>query len=157
MTTGIDAQTCKLIVLDRRNQEPRRKRTGYESRFAPESQIQIAIPKASPQSGGEYIPYSIQSMTEFKQIIGRGTRINEEYHKLYFTIMDFKKATELFYDPEFDGNPVQVYEPQGNQPVVPPVEEEPTEERECGGVLYAACCDAVYGDDERSEVGGEGV
>ncbi len=65
MSTGIDAQTCKLIVLDKR----------------------------------------IQSMTEFKQIIGRGTRINEDYGKFYFTIMDFKKATELFADPDFDGEP----------------------------------------------------
>jgi type I restriction enzyme R subunit len=46
-----------------------------------------------------------QSMTEFKQIIGRGTRINEDYGKYYFTIMDFKKATELFADPAFDGEP----------------------------------------------------
>ncbi|MBD2033633.1 DEAD/DEAH box helicase family protein [Leptolyngbya sp. FACHB-321] len=83
MTTGIDAQTCKLIVLDRR----------------------------------------IESPTEFKQIIGRGTRINEEYHKLYFTIMDFKQATERFYDPEFDGDPVQIYEPKTGEPIVPPVEE----------------------------------
>lgn len=83
MTTGIDAQTCKLIVLDRR----------------------------------------IQSMTEFKQIIGRGTRINEDFGKFYFTIMDFKKATELFADPAFDGEPVQVYEaPPGGSPV-PPEEE----------------------------------
>jgi hypothetical protein len=43
-----------------KNQEPRRKRTGYGSRFAPEPQIQIASPEVSPQSGGEYIPYSIQ-------------------------------------------------------------------------------------------------
>jgi CheY-like chemotaxis protein len=50
------------------NQEPRRKRTGYESRFAPESQIQIAIPKASPQSGGEYIPYSIQALRVLEDI-----------------------------------------------------------------------------------------
>jgi type I restriction enzyme R subunit len=71
MTTGVDAQTCKLIVLDQR----------------------------------------IQSMTEFKQIIGRGTRINEEYGKFYFTIIDFKKATELFADPDFDGDPVQIYTP----------------------------------------------
>lgn len=71
MTTGVDAQTCKLVVLDQR----------------------------------------IQSMTEFKQIIGRGTRINEEYDKLYFTIMDFKRATELFADPDFDGDPVQIFEP----------------------------------------------
>jgi len=72
MTTGVDAQTCKLIVLDQR----------------------------------------IQSMTEFKQIIGRGTRINEDYGKYFFTIMDFKKATELFADPDFDGDPVQIYEPK---------------------------------------------
>ena len=80
MTTGVDAQTCKLIVLDQR----------------------------------------IQSMTEFKQIIGRGTRINEDYDKYYFTILDFKKATELFADPDFDGDPVQIYEPQGDESPVPP-------------------------------------
>ena len=51
-------------------------------------------------------------MTEFKQIIGRGTRIDEDYGKLYFTILDFKKATELFADPDFDGDPVQIYEPK---------------------------------------------
>jgi len=75
MSTGVDAQTCKLIVLDKR----------------------------------------IQSMTEFKQIIGRGTRINEDYGKFYFTIMDFKKATELFADPDFDGEPVEIYVPGGNE------------------------------------------
>ena len=80
MTTGVDAQTCKLIVLDQR----------------------------------------IQSMTEFKQIIGRGTRINEDYDKYWFTILDFKKATELFADPAFDGDPVQVYLPKDDDPVVPP-------------------------------------
>ncbi len=80
MSTGVDAQTCKLIVLDQR----------------------------------------IQSMTEFKQIIGRGTRINEDYGKYYFTILDFKKATELFADPEFDGDPVQIYEPDENGSPVPP-------------------------------------
>lgn len=80
MTTGVDAQTCKLIVLDRR----------------------------------------IASMTEFKQIIGRGTRINEDYNKLYFTIMDFKRATALFADPDFDGDPVQIYEPAPNDPPTPP-------------------------------------
>lgn len=80
MSTGVDAQTCKLIVLDQR----------------------------------------IQSITEFKQIIGRGTRINEEYSKFYFTIMDFKKATELFADPDFDGEPVQIYIPKENQSPVPP-------------------------------------
>lgn len=82
MTTGIDAQTCKLIVLDQR----------------------------------------IQSMTKFKQIIGRGTRINEEHGKLYFTILDFKKATELFADPTFDGDPVQIYEPGPGESPVPPDE-----------------------------------
>jgi type I restriction enzyme R subunit len=82
LTTGVDAQTCKLIVLDQR----------------------------------------IESMTTFKQIIGRGTRVNEDYGKYWFTIMDFKKATELFADPDFDGPPVQVYEPPGDTPPVPPEE-----------------------------------
>jgi type I restriction enzyme R subunit len=85
MTTGVDAQTCKLVVLDQR----------------------------------------IQSMTEFKQIIGRGTRINEDYDKYWFAIMDFKKATELFADPDFDGPPEQVYEPKGDESPVPPDEPEP--------------------------------
>jgi type I restriction enzyme R subunit len=85
MTTGVDAQTCKLIVLDRR----------------------------------------IGSMTEFKQIIGRGTRINEDYNKFFFTIMDFKKATELFADPDFDGDPVQIYEPSPEDDPVPPETPEP--------------------------------
>jgi type I restriction enzyme, R subunit len=67
LTTGVDAKTCKLIVLDQ----------------------------------------TINSMTEFKQIVGRGTRIREDYRKLYFTIMDFKGATRLFLDPEFDGEPVR--------------------------------------------------
>ncbi|MBC7191686.1 EcoAI/FtnUII family type I restriction enzme subunit R [Marinobacter sp.] len=84
MTTGVDAQTCKLIVLDQR----------------------------------------IQSMTEFKQIIGRGTRINDDYNKHWFTILDFKKATELFADPAFDGDPVKVYEPQAGDSVVPDDEQE---------------------------------
>lgn len=79
MTTGVDAQTCKLIVLDQR----------------------------------------IQSMTEFKQIIGRGTRINDDFNKHWFTIMDFKKATELFADPNFDGDPVQVYRPSEGESVIP--------------------------------------
>lgn len=70
MTTGIDAQTCKLIVLDS----------------------------------------NIASMTEFKQIIGRGTRINEEYGKHFFTIMDFRNVTDLFADPTFDGEPVMIKE-----------------------------------------------
>jgi type I restriction enzyme R subunit len=80
MTTGVDAKTCKLVVLDR----------------------------------------TINSMTEFKQIIGRGTRIDEDYGKLWFTILDFKRATELFADEAFDGEPVVIYEPQSADPVVPP-------------------------------------
>ena len=84
MTTGVDAQTCKLIVLDQR----------------------------------------IQSMTEFKQIIGRGTRINDDYHKHWFTILDFKKATELFADPDFDGEPVQVYQPYADDAPIVPADEQ---------------------------------
>lgn len=80
LSTGVDVQTCKLIVLDKR----------------------------------------IESMTEFKQIIGRGTRINEAYGKSFFTIIDFRKATELFADKDFDGDPVQIYEPNEDEPVVPP-------------------------------------
>jgi type I restriction enzyme R subunit len=72
MTTGVDAQTCKVIVLDS----------------------------------------NIESMTEFKQIIGRGTRVREDYGKTYFTILDFRNVTKLFADPEFDGDPVKVYEPK---------------------------------------------
>jgi type I restriction enzyme R subunit len=68
MTTGVDAQTCKVIVLDA----------------------------------------NINSMTKFKQIIGRGTRINEEFGKLYFTILDFRNATDLFADKDFDGDPLRV-------------------------------------------------
>jgi type I restriction enzyme R subunit len=82
MSTGVDAQTCHLIVLDR----------------------------------------TIGSMTEFKQIIGRGTRINEDYGKLYFTIMDFRQATAMFADPAFDGDPVQIYEQGPNDPPTPPEE-----------------------------------
>ena len=80
MSTGVDAQTCKLIVLDQ----------------------------------------TIKSMTLFKQIIGRGTRLREDLGKTWFTILDFKRATELFADKDFDGEPVQVYEPQPGDPVQPP-------------------------------------
>ncbi len=102
MTTGVDAQTCKLIVLDQR----------------------------------------IQSMTEFKQIIGRGTRINDDYNKHWFTILDFKKATELFADPNFDGDPVQVYNPTAG---ASPVSED--EQGDAGGVGIAED-PAEYGADE---------
>ncbi|MDO8285702.1 MAG: DEAD/DEAH box helicase family protein [Rhodoferax sp.] len=80
MSTGVDAQTCKLIVLDQ----------------------------------------NIKSMTLFKQIIGRGTRLREDLGKTWFTILDFKRATELFADKEFDGEPVQIYEPKAGQPIAPP-------------------------------------
>lgn len=63
---------------------------------------------------------NIGSMTEFKQIIGRGTRIREAEGKVFFTVMDFRKATNLFADEKFDGDPVQIYEPGNGQPVVPP-------------------------------------
>ena len=89
MTTGVDAKTCKVIVLDQ----------------------------------------TIRSMTEFKQIIGRGTRIEEDYGKLYFTILDFRKATELFADPDFDGDPVQIYvPPEGDGPIAPPDDAPPVGE-----------------------------
>lgn len=80
LSTGVDAKTCKLIVLDK----------------------------------------NIKSMTTFKQIIGRGTRIEEDHNKYFFTVMDFKKATELFKDPDFDGEPVVIYEPRPDDPVDPP-------------------------------------
>lgn len=67
MTTGVDAQTCQVIVLDQR----------------------------------------IQSMTEFKQIIGRGTRLRPDYGKNFFTIIDFRGASQLFDDPDWDGTPIQ--------------------------------------------------
>jgi type I restriction enzyme R subunit len=59
-------------------------------------------------------------MTEFKQIIGRGTRIREADGKVFFTVMDFRKATNLFADPDFDGDPVQIYQPGESDPVTPP-------------------------------------
>lgn len=76
---------------------------------------------------------NIGSMTEFKQIIGRGTRIREVEGKVYFTIMDFRKATNLFADPDFDGDPVQIYEPGVDEPVVP--SEELDEDVDAGGIL----------------------
>ena len=63
---------------------------------------------------------TIKSMTMFKQIIGRGTRIDENHNKFFFTIMDFKKATELFRDPDFDGEPVVIWEPGDDDDPVPP-------------------------------------
>jgi type I restriction enzyme, R subunit len=80
LSTGIDVQTCRLIVLDR----------------------------------------EVGSMTEFKQIIGRGTRVHEDTRKYYFTVIDFRGATTHFADADFDGDPVQIYEPGEQDPIAPP-------------------------------------
>ncbi len=80
LSTGVDVQTCRLIVLDR----------------------------------------EVGSMTEFKQIVGRGTRVHEDTRKFYFTLIDFRGATSHFADPEFDGEPVQIYEPGEGDPIDPP-------------------------------------
>ena len=90
LSTGVDTQTCRLIVLDR----------------------------------------EVNSMTEFKQIVGRGTRVHEDTKKYYFTLIDFRKATNHFADPEFDGEPVQIYEPGENDPVNPPDDVPPTSDEE---------------------------
>ena len=65
-------------------------------------------------------------MTEFKQIIGRGTRICEDYGKRYFTILDFRDASRLFADPDFDGEPVVIFDPPTDGPMTPP-EDDPTD------------------------------
>jgi type I restriction enzyme R subunit len=88
LSTGVDAQTCRLIVLDR----------------------------------------EVGSMTEFKQIVGRGTRVHEETKKYYFTLVDFRKATNHFADPDFDGEPVQIYEPGEDDPPVPPEDASPVDD-----------------------------
>ena len=90
LSTGVDAQTCRLIVLER----------------------------------------EVGSMTEFKQIVGRGTRVHEDTKKYYFTLIDFRKATNHFADPEFDGAPVQIYEPKDNDSMTPPDDVPPTEDGE---------------------------
>jgi len=54
------------------------------------------------------------------EIVGRGTRVHEETKKFYFTIMDFRGATNHFADPDFDGEPVQNYEPHDDDPITPP-------------------------------------
>ena len=66
---------------------------------------------------------NINSMTEFKQIIGRGTRIREDFGKTYFTILDFRNASRLFSDPDFDGEPISIK-------VVKPGEPMPTEDED---------------------------
>ncbi len=98
MTTGVDAKTCQLIVLDS----------------------------------------NITSMTEFKQIIGRGTRIDEEHGKTYFTIMDFRGVTSLFADSTFDGEPIVIIDPEN------PDDEEPIEEPTIVGEPTAP-----YGEDDK--------
>ncbi len=75
----------------------------------------------------------INSMTEFKQIIGRGTRVLEKKNKLYFTIMDFRNATRLFRDADFDGDPVQVYVPKPTEPITPEETDSGDGEDEAGG------------------------
>ena len=87
LSTGVDAQTCRLIVLDR----------------------------------------AVGSMTEFKQIVGRGTRVHEDTPKFYFTLMDFRGATSHFADPDFDGEPVQIYEPGEDDPIAPPDDYSPSD------------------------------
>ena len=90
LSTGIDVQTCRLIVLDR----------------------------------------EVGSMTEFKQIVGRGTRAHEDTRKFYFTLMDFRGATSHFADPDFDGEPVQIYEPGDGDPIIPPDDVPPTDDKD---------------------------
>jgi type I restriction enzyme R subunit len=106
LSTGVDAQTCRLIVLDR----------------------------------------EVGSMTEFKQIVGRGTRVHEDTRKYYFTLMDFRGATGHFADPDFDGEPVQIYEPGKDDPMTPP-DAEPTNGLEEDGAPY-------LGEDEETIVDG---
>lgn len=60
---------------------------------------------------------NINSMTEFKQIIGRGTRIRDDYGKTYFTILDFRNASRLFSDPDFDGEPISIKEVRPDEPM----------------------------------------
>ena len=88
LSTGVDAQTCRLIVLDR----------------------------------------EVGSLTEFKQIVGRGTRVHEDTKKFYFTLIDFRGATSHFADPDFDGEPVQIYEPGDGDPIAPPDDMPSTDE-----------------------------
>ena len=90
LSTGVDVQTCRLVVLDR----------------------------------------AVGSMTEFKQIIGRGTRVHEDTKKFYFTLVDFRGATNHFADPAFDGQPVQIYEPGGADPMTPPDALPPADDEE---------------------------
>jgi type I restriction enzyme R subunit len=90
LSTGVDAQTCRLIVLDR----------------------------------------AVGSMTEFKQIVGRGTRVHEDTRKFYFTLIDFRGATSHFADRDFDGEPAQIYEPGDDEPLNPPEDAPPPQDDE---------------------------
>ena len=118
MTTGVDAQTCKVIVLDT----------------------------------------EIQSMTKFKQIIGRGTRINEEFGKLFFTILDFRNATDLFADKAFDGDPIRVKEAKQDDDLGTVTDEEqadpPPVDPETGEEVTVEKTKVRYppGDDDRNKV-----
>ena len=103
LSTGVDAQTCRLIVLDR----------------------------------------AVGSMTEFKQIVGRGTRVHEDTKKYYFTLMDFRGATDHFADPEFDGDPVQIYEPGPGEPITPPNDAPPTGLNEDGAEFTAEADETI--------------
>jgi type I restriction enzyme R subunit len=88
LSTGVDAQTCRLIVIDR----------------------------------------AVGSMTEFKQIVGRGTRVHEDTRKFYFNVIDFRGATDHFADPKFDGPPEQIYQPHDDDPITPPDNVPPPDE-----------------------------
>jgi type I restriction enzyme R subunit len=90
LSTGVDVQTCRLIVIDR----------------------------------------AVGSMTEFKQIVGRGTRVHEDTKKFYFTLIDFRGATSHFADPGFDGPPIVVYEPGEDDPIAPPEDVPPPGDEE---------------------------
>jgi type I restriction enzyme, R subunit len=108
MSTGVDSQTCKIIVLDQ----------------------------------------MINSVSEFKQTIGRGTRVHSDYGKFFFTIIDFRNVTELFADPDFDGDPVQIYEPKQDASPVPPEPtkkeiEQATKEAEEENIIYGAAQDTA--------------
>ena len=96
LSTGVDVQTCRVIVLDR----------------------------------------VVGSMTEFKQIVGRGTRVHEDTGKFYFTLIDFRNASGHFADPDFDGEPVQIYEPGEGDPILPPdtTDDEDLDEEEMAAI-----------------------
>ena len=128
LSTGVDTQTCRLIVLDR----------------------------------------AVGSMTEFKQLIGRGTRVHEDTQKYYFTLIDFRGATSHFADPDFDGAPVQIYAPVGDNPITPPdvadpmpgIQEDPEpygEEEETVVVGPAPIIDLPGGAEKRQKIYVDGV